>query len=268
MAKPKITVVTCTYNVDYALLRKALESVETQTFTDIEHLFNDSSNDPETLKIIEEYTKRNKDRYSIKMISTPAKGIGRAMNDATKEAQGELINFLHADDYYYTEDALEKVAAYFKENDDIVWLTGNLVAQVKGQTFKLPVTKVLSLDPKKALSTMIWISHENTFMKTELIGEYGWFNEDNKNSTEYGLWLRLIRDHEVFIVDDYFTVYTVHKGSKSTGSFKAYIESLLRLLLVLKEEKVIFGVGPLEENPLYKALKKLELELPVSLKRQ
>jgi len=39
--KPKISIITCTYNSE-KFLRGALESIENQTYKNIEHIINDS----------------------------------------------------------------------------------------------------------------------------------------------------------------------------------------------------------------------------------
>ncbi|MEA3327666.1 MAG: glycosyltransferase, partial [Chloroflexota bacterium] len=117
--RPKISVITCTLNSE-KFLKKALESVENQTYKNIEHIINDSYSNDATLGIIQDYIDRNGTRYPIKLIHCEPEGVGNALNVATEHAAGEIIHYLHSDDYYVDAHSLEKVAGYFNENPDLV----------------------------------------------------------------------------------------------------------------------------------------------------
>ena len=209
---PTISVVTCTFNSE-KYLKGALESIEKQTYKNIEHIINDSYSTDTTLVIIQEYIERNKDKYNIKFIQSEPKGVANALNVATREATGDLIHYLHSDDYYLNKESLEKVATRFRENPDLVWLTGNFLVEVKGKRIVIPQTHLLRANTEKAISVMNIISHENTFMKREAVQTYGGFNESTNDVVEYSLWLNLIKDHKPLIVNDEFTVFIIHKGS-------------------------------------------------------
>ena len=265
--KPRLSIVTCTYKANEKFLRKCLQSIETQTYKNIEHIFNDSYSDPATLNIIQEYTDRNKDKYPIKFFQSEPRGVAYALNKAYPHATGEIIHFLHADDYYYTQHALEKAISYFDKNPEIHWLTGDLLVEIEGKLIKFPMTKILSLSPQKALATMNWISHENTFMKTEMLGKYGGFNEDVRSPVEYRLWLRMIRKEKVFITKDIFAVYTVHKGSASSGSARALFRGLAECVKIMYNEKILFGVGHREDTRVFKALRTISDNAKMVLKK-
>jgi len=87
-----ISIITCTFNSE-KYLRNALQSVENQTYQEIEHIINDAYSTDSTLDIIREYIERNKNRYVIKLIQSEPKGVGNALNVATKEATGEIIHY-------------------------------------------------------------------------------------------------------------------------------------------------------------------------------
>ena len=64
---PIISVITCAYN-SKAFLRKALDSVELQTYPHIEHILNYSPSTDATLTILEAYMARNQGRYPIRLV--------------------------------------------------------------------------------------------------------------------------------------------------------------------------------------------------------
>ena len=245
-----ISIITCTYNSE-KYLRNALQSIENQTYQEIEHIINDAYSTDSTLEIIQEYIERNKNRYAIKFIQSEPKGVGNALNVATREATGEVIHYLHSDDYYKDQTSLEKVAEIYSKHPDLVWLTGNFLIELAGRQIVLPQTLLLRRNPEVALSVMNIISHENTFMKTEYVQSYGEFNEGKNEVVEYSLWLNLIKDVKPLVIDDEFTVFVIHKGSTSTGSVLKFAKAVMRAFRTQRKEKVFPLIGYYAENRVY-----------------
>ena len=253
---PLISIITCTFNSE-KYLKKALESVQNQTYKNIEHIINDSYSTDKTLEIIRKYIEQNQNAYSIKLMQSQPKGVANALNVATSEAAGDVVHFLHSDDYYYKKDSLEKAASYFMKNPNLIWLTGNFLVEIKRFKIAIPLTHLLRINPEKALSVMNIISHENTFMSRDAIQLYGGFNEDKNFVVEYSLWLKLIRDCKPLIVNDEFTVFIIHKGSTSTGSFIKFSKAILRALKTQRKERVFPLIGYYEDNNIYCQIKRI-----------
>ena len=253
---PLISIITCTFNSE-KYLKKALESVQNQTYKNIEHIINDSYSTDKTLEIIKKYIELNKNEYSIKFIQSQPKGVANALNVATSEATGDVVHFLHSDDYYYKKDSLEKAASYFMKNPNLIWLTGNFLVEIKRFKIAIPLTHLLRINPEKALSVMNIISHENTFMSREAIQLYGGFNEDKNFVVEYSLWLKLMRDCKPLIVNDEFTVFIIHKGSTSTGSLLKFSKAIQRAFKTQRKERVFPLIGYYEDNNIYCQIKRI-----------
>ena len=255
--QPKISVITCTFNSE-KFLEKALESVENQSYSQIEHIINDSDSNDATLEIIRDYIDRNGSRYTIKLIHCEPKGVGNALNVAAKHATGEIIHFLHSDDYYVDPNSLQKVARYFSENPEIVWLTGNFLIDWKGRRLVLPQTLILKPSLEIALSITNFISHENTFMRTEALHEYGGFNETKAIPVEYTLWLKLFKHHRPLIVNDEFAVFIIHKGSTSTGNIFKLMKALSRGFHAQRKVDILPFLGYYKEKKGYMKYKKIQ----------
>ena len=253
---PLISIITCTFDSE-KYLKKALESVQNQTYKNIEHIINDSFSTDKTLEIIKKYIEQNKNKYSIKFIQSQPKGVANALNGATSEAAGDVIHFLHSDDYYSKNVSLEKAASYFTNNPNLVWLTGNFLVEIKKIRIAIPLTHLLRINPEKALSVMNIISHENTFMRREAIQLYGGFNEDKNFVVEYSLWLKLMRDCKPLIVNDEFTVFIIHERSTSTGSLIKFSKAILRAFKTQRKEKIFPLIGYYEDNNIYYQFKRI-----------
>lgn len=237
-----ISIITCTFNSEM-YLRNALQSIENQTYLEIEHIINDSYSTDSTLEIIQEYIERNKNRYVIKLIQSEPKGVGNALNFATNVATGDVVHYLHSDDYYKDENSLQKVADIFNKRPDLVWLTGNFLIELAGRKIVLPQTILLGKHPEVALSIMNFISHENTFMKRGFVQRYGAFKEGKNEVVEYSLWLNLIKDVKPLVIDDEYTVFVIHKGSTSTGSVLKFSKAVFRAFRTQRKEKVLPFIG-------------------------
>jgi len=107
----KITVVIPVYNCDN-YLQKAIVSVLKQNTNNYELiLINDGSTD-NSLNICLEYSKNK----NVKLINTNNNGVSKARNLGIKEASGEFIVFLDADDYF-NENYFKKINEILNNNN-------------------------------------------------------------------------------------------------------------------------------------------------------
>ncbi|KZX16125.1 putative glycosyltransferase EpsJ [Methanobrevibacter cuticularis] len=107
---PKISVILPIYNVE-SYLKETLNSIINQTLEEIEIIcINDGSTD-NSLKILEEYAKKDK-RFII--LNQENSGAGVARNKGLKISKGEYLSFLDGDDIFEL-DMLEKAYAKSKK---------------------------------------------------------------------------------------------------------------------------------------------------------
>lgn len=115
MNNNKVTIIVTIYNKE-KYIKKCIDSILNQTYKNLEILLiNDGSKD-NSLKIIRNYEKNNKNL--IKILSHENHGLGYTRNVGLKAATGEYISFLDADDWIeknYVETLVNKVG-----NNDIV----------------------------------------------------------------------------------------------------------------------------------------------------
>lgn len=104
---PKISVITASFESE-ATIHKAISSVNDQCYPNIEHVFIDGASKDRTLEII-----KNESRVEKKLISEPDTGIYDALNKGINHATGDVIGFLHADDYFNDSFVLERIAKRF-----------------------------------------------------------------------------------------------------------------------------------------------------------
>ena len=107
-----VSVIIPVYNGE-KYIEKCLKSLIDQSLKDIQIIcVNDGSTD-NTLSILNQFASKDN---RIKVISTDNRGQGSARNTALKEANGEYISFIDADDWI-NENALELLYNKAKSDD-------------------------------------------------------------------------------------------------------------------------------------------------------
>lgn len=113
---PKISVIIPIYNMD-AYLRDCLNSVLTQTLSDIEIIcINDGSSDYSQM-ILEEYAWKDK---RIRVIPQTNQGVAVARNNGINQATGEFLYFLDPDDWLPDNDTFADLYKAAKDNNVLV----------------------------------------------------------------------------------------------------------------------------------------------------
>ena len=128
-----ISIIIPVYKVEN-YLNQCLDSVINQTFKNLEIIcINDGSPD-NSLKIIEQYRRKDK---RIRVINQKNEGLAGARNTGINNANGEFVFFLDSDDWLPL-DAIEKLYGKMKdENADIV-IGGRCTITLKNNYLFLP----------------------------------------------------------------------------------------------------------------------------------
>jgi len=130
---PFISIIIPVYNTEKHL-SACLDNILLQTFSNFEILcINDGSTD-NSLKILEEYTKKDK---RIKIINQKNQGVSSARNIGIEKAIGEYILFVDSDDYLH-KNACQELYRYIQTNscDVIQFQHFNRIKNLKIITYK------------------------------------------------------------------------------------------------------------------------------------
>lgn len=171
----KISVIVPVYNVE-KYLRQCIDSILSQTLTDIEVItINDGSPD-DSLSILREYEKNDN---RVVVIDKKNEGVGKARNDGIRAAKGEFVAFMDSDDYYPSDNVLETMYKTAIEKD--VKIVGGKKIQL------LPNGEIVRSDSV--------ITDENLTFSANGLTEYKDYQYD------YGYW-QYIYNREMLISDN------------------------------------------------------------------
>ena len=118
----KLSIITINYN-NAEGLRKTMESVLAQTYTEIEYIIVDGASTDGSVDVIRELATRP----TIKWVSEKDTGIYNAMNKGIRMATGEYIQILNSGDILAADDVTERMMAALAAQ----------CAEIKGESLKI-----------------------------------------------------------------------------------------------------------------------------------
>lgn len=216
----KVSIITATYN-SQAFLEQTIQSVLQQTYPNIEYIIVDGDSQDGTKEIINKY-KNNINHF----ISEKDEGIYHALNKGIALATGDVIGFLHSDDFYMSDTVIEHIVNVFAtQNTDAVY--ANLYFVDKNNTNK--VTRKWHSGIYSPDSFMYgWMPpHPTLFLKKEVYSKFGTFNLDFKTSADYELMLRFIHKHQIKLVYLNEFIIKMRIGGQSTASVNNRVKANL-----------------------------------------
>lgn len=181
----KISIITITYN-SAKTIQRALESVQSQTYQDIEHVIVDGASKDGTRELIEAYAKKH---TNVRWISEPDKGIYNALNKGIHLATGDVIGFVHSDDILYAPDSISHIAEAFAQQD-IQVVYGDLQYVREGKVTR----RWRSNDFNPASLKYGWMCpHPTMYVRREVYQQVGDYDEWFSISADYDMILRIFK---------------------------------------------------------------------------
>ena len=253
----KISIITITYN-SAATLPRALESVRSQTYGDIEHIIVDGASTDGTVDLIKAYadppslervksSARSDCRwpsvelpgvgFSVHWISEPDNGIYNALNKGIAMATGDVIGFLHSDDVLYSPESIAQIAAAFESSGadvvygDLEYRHGDkVVRRWRSNAFRRGDLKYGWMPP-----------HPTVYVRREVYRQVGPYDEWFRISADYDMMLRIF-------TAGYKTRYipqvlvAMETGGASNRDAKARLSKTQEDYFVLKKNHVGAGL--------------------------
>ncbi|UDQ77219.1 glycosyltransferase [Pectobacterium brasiliense] len=227
----KVSIITATYN-SAKTISDTLKSLNAQTYPDIEYIIIDGGSKDNTLSLI----KSSCSRVSA-IISEPDKGIYDALNKGILSATGDIVGFLHSDDFFSYPDAVKDIVDAMREsNADAVYGDLNYISSTDNDVV---VRKWVSGGFDINKMKLGWMPpHPTFYMKRSCYQRFGSFDLSYRISADYDSLLRYLWIHKVTVKYIPKVIINMRVGGMSNRSLSNMIMKTKEDVKAMKSNKL------------------------------
>lgn len=232
-----VSVVIISYKRSFEMVKRALDSVIAQTYTNLEILIVDDNNSTSDFS--------EKLEEGIKSIADPRirlikhyqnKGANVARNTGIQNASGKYIAFLDDDDEWLPEKTRTKVDIFNTDGDLGLVYCGNYI-QLDNNPRKVERGTYLQGDIFNNLLYKNYVGGTSFVMiKKEVVDACGVFAEHMKASQDYEYWLRIAKMYPVYGIKTPLGIYYAHKSDRISSSVHNKISGYLDINKMYEED--------------------------------
>lgn len=220
-----VSVIIPAYNAA-AWVNRAINSALAQTYTQREVLVvNDGSTDT-TAEVLAKYGD------TIRVLTQPNGGLSSARNTGIREAQGEFLAFLDADDYWLPEKVARQVTCLQQDPGVGFCSTRTQVVSPEGKplgTWDCPKMDTTLLRTIFLRHASIAGSGSGVMARSHLFEEAGCFDTQLRSLEDIDMWMRLAVLGDYECIEELLTVIIKSPDSMS-GNLDVMRESALRVI--------------------------------------
>ena len=228
-AKPLISIITVVLN-RAETIGLAINSVQSQTYKNVEHVIQDGGSDDGTVNIIKSLAPEAK--LEIK----PDGGIYEAINRAIERAEGDIVGLMHSDDQFASSDILDFVEEKFRDQR-IDGIYGDL-NYVSSHSSEKAIRKWIAGTFEMKKITRGWMPpHPTLYVRKSVFKKHGVYDCSYSISADYEAMLRWIT-HGLRLAYLPKTMVIMQSGGASNCSIKNLFRKTLEDYKAIKKNKV------------------------------
>lgn len=195
---------------------RAVDSVLAQTYPHLECIVTNDGSTDNTLEVLAPYGDR------IRVITQKNAGLSAARNTGVKNAKGDYVAFLDADDWWHPEKIAKQIALAEKRPE--LGAIGTTWERVDGDLKHLSVkvpgrpTDDRATNVRGIACRTIWLggSGSGVLARRNVFDEVGLFDESMRAAEDIDMWLRIAHRYPVANLDEMLTTLCWH----GTGTFR------------------------------------------------
>lgn len=253
----QISVIIPCYN-QRNYISECLDSVLAQTYTDYEVIIvNDGSTD-DSVSVISPYLQKHK---NIKLINQKNQGVVAARNNAIRQAQGQYIYPLDADDKIEKTMFEKSIKAIEQGKGDIITTRVYMFGQKEGY-------KYLPKPSRTNMSCFNCLVNAALFRKSDFDKTTGYDEKFNLGIEDYDLWLNMVFCHnlKIYRIPEVLFFYRIKTTDESRNQklreyfpyfqnvFKTKYPQMKHYKRLAKLQRIFFRVSSKDNCITYKVL--------------
>jgi len=201
----KFSIITATYN-SALYLEETIESVLSQTYSDIEYIIVDGNSTDATHEIIKKFS------GSIsKLLIEDDESMYDAINKGIRISTGDVIAILNSDDQLASVDTIKTMADILCDKSvsgvysNIINCYGKL--QVKKKVFQVNLSDYL------VSGKGTFVPHTSLYLKREVFDNVGLYSLDYKFASDFDFTIRVLKNYKIKHIDKYLFIFRRHDNS-------------------------------------------------------
>jgi glycosyltransferase involved in cell wall biosynthesis len=237
---PTISVIIPAYNSELTI-KETIESVQKQTFTDLEIIVIDDGSQDDTIELVKSLVKLEP---RLKIFCYENAGVAVARNRGIELAQGEFISLLDADDLW-TPDKLELQLKALKDNPEagVAYSWTNPINEQGKLLFLGPCPVWEGNIYGELLQTNFLSNGSNILVRREAIKSIHGFPTDFPVASDWDFYLKLASKWFFVVVPKYQILYRQRLNSMSSN-----IEALMQANLAVLERAYQIAPAQLQSS--------------------
>ncbi len=212
MNHPLVSIITPTYN-SATTLGKTIESVLNQGYSHIEYIIMDGQSTDHTAQVVAQFAHDSR----LQFISERDSGQTQAINKGWQRAQGDILAYLNADDFYEL-DTVQTVVSTLANHPAIGWVHGyDRYVDLGGNPIPFNHARG-EWNYEQYLRQELYISQPTVFWRREVIERFGYLREDLFAMMDLEYFLRIGRQYPGLLIPKTLATITWSRQTKTFGS--------------------------------------------------
>ena len=245
----KITVITVTFN-SQETIRDTLNSILSQSYKNIEHIFIDGGSTDKTLSILKKYNFKNKKIYTKKNY-----GIYKSINFGIKKSSGKYILILNSDDIYNSNNTISEIVQEIKKNKDTKIFLGDVLYFNDFDYHKITRTYRSRNFEIKQMNYGLMPPHPASIIRKDVYEKFGTYKENYKIAADFEIFLRFFLINKIKFKTLNKDIVRMRTGGISGKNLRSYLITTIEILNAFKE------------NNVNKNIFKILIRIPIKLKQ-
>lgn len=245
-ASPLVSVIIPAYNAGH-FIAQAIESALAQTNVRTDVLVIDDGSTDNTADVVATFGKQ------VKYLRQANGGPARARNLGLREANGDFIAFLDADDYWLSDKLQRQLACLDAQPSAAVVHTAVVdLQQATGERTRRGAEEFCG-DCYLRLFRGNRITLSSVVVRRNCLLDAGGFDERIRNASveDYDLLLRIAREHPFAYLDEPLVVYRLHGANATHNAWRIYAGDLVVIERALKADPALrqrIGAGEVSQR--------------------
>ena len=227
----KISVITAVWNSE-STVHDAIASVADQTYTEIEHLVVEGKSKDNSLAAIESVRHER-----MRLISEQDDGIYDALNKGIRNATGDVIGFVHSDDFLAHNGVLTRIAAEFAD-PTVEAVFSDLVYVSQADTSKVIRHWSTGAFHPGRLKYGWMPAHPTLYVRREVYERFGAYDKNMRIAADYDFILRYFSQatsKQVYIPEVF---YKMRVGGVSNRNWAKIRQKMKEDMVAIRRNRV------------------------------